>query len=157
MKPTLVVLLAAVLPFVAACSKSNAKKGPAKTDSPASAEATPRRNAAESLGFAAEGVDGYMQPEAPRPADTPIAPSQAAPDAAAPAAASSDVSKPGIRRTLTATDGRTVEAELLAKSEQEVRFRRAADAREFTIPLARISEADRDFVRESELPPLAAR
>jgi hypothetical protein len=153
MKPLLVVLFATALPMIAACSKSVAKKDTGNTESPASTEAAPpRRNAAESLGIASEGAEGYMQPPAAsNPADKPPEPP------AVRASIAADVSKAGIRRTLTATDGRTVEAELLAKSESAVKIRRAADAREFTIPLDRISEADRNFVRESELPPLAAR
>jgi hypothetical protein len=164
MKPSLVVLFAAALPFVAACSKFETKKA-AKADPSASQQtAPPRRNAAESLGIASGSSEEYMQPNAaPKPAEPPSDPSppaaaesasQTAPVSASTAA---DASKPGIRRTLTATDGRKVEAELLAKNEEAVRIRRAADAREFTIPLERISEEDRNFVRESELPPLAAR
>lgn len=163
MKPSLVVFLAAALPLVAACSKFETKKA-AKADPSASQETTPpRRNAAESLGIASGSAEDYMQPnESPKPAESPTAPSPSATEpaaSAAPVSASAvpDASKPGIRRTLTATDGRTVEAELLAKSEAAVKIRRAADAQEFTIPLERISEADRNFVRESQLPPLAAR
>ena len=165
MRPVLVVLLAAALPVVAACSKWDAKKASAKTQPGAPDEAAPpRRNMGESLGFAAESAEGYTRPEsdAPKSADTappPAAPEQAVSHEAAPAPVQTQpaAAKPGLRRTLTATDGRTVEAELLAKSDAEVKIRRAADSREFTIPLDRISEADRNFVRESELPPLAAR
>ncbi len=157
-------ILAAALSLFMGCSKSTAKKAGEKSE-PAAAEAAPRRNAAESLGIAAESTEGYMRStSAATPAAAPVAP-EAKPDATGnepPASprnetARNDVSPAGIRRKLTAVDGRTVDAELLAKSGDAVKIRRAADAKEFTIPLERISEADRAFVRESELPPLAAR
>ncbi len=143
--------IASLLPLLAACSKFDTKKSTDKQD--ATAATPPRRNAAESLGFASETTEGYTQPDArpassasPAPAVAPAAPTTPVPAA-----------KPAIRRTLTATDGRTLEAELLAKNDEAVKIRRLPDTREFTIPLDRISEADRAFVRESELPALAAR
>jgi len=154
------VFFAALLPLLPACTKSDAERpGPEPAAPATSPRAEPRRNAAESLGIASETTEGYMQPKADEPpAPAPSVVSEApSPPVALSDPAPMPASSRGVRRTLTATDGRTVDAELLAKSEDAVKIRRAADAREFTIPLEKISEADRAFVRESELPPLAAR
>ena len=69
-----------------------------------------------------------------------------APDPAAPAPGES------IAGTLTTKDGRTVEALLLSRTDTAVKIRRKADAVEFTIPLDRLSEADRSFILQSSLP-----
>ena len=62
-----------------------------------------------------------------------------------------------MRRTLTAKDGRKVDAELLAKTENTVKIRRKADAAEFTIELEKLSDADRKYIQASTLPILNTR
>lgn len=62
-----------------------------------------------------------------------------------------------LRRTLTATDGRTLDAVLLGRTETAVRIRRQADGQEFVIPLEKLAAADRDFIRASALPVKAER
>lgn len=49
-------------------------------------------------------------------------------------------------RTWTDTQGRTLEADYVSATAADVTLRRSADARPFTLPLATLSAADRDFV-----------
>ncbi len=51
---------------------------------------------------------------------------------------------PAEQRTWTSADGRTIEAELISRTENEVKIRR--DGRDFTLPLSALSEQDRLFV-----------
>ena len=147
MKPSIpLVALAALL--LAACEK---KSPPAASAGGEAAQ--PKRNMSESLGFVSADPGSYSAPEpaAPPPAasppeSVPAAPPTPPPAPAAPAPAGS------IERTLTAKDGRTVEALLLSRTDTAVKIRRKADAAEFTIPLDRLSEADRSFILQSPLP-----
>lgn len=153
MNPRL-LLVVAVLPLFAACTKKASDKGAA----PAANEA-PRRNMSESLGMASESSEGYMQNKPPSAPAAP-APTPAAASAPAPAPAPEPTSaKPNgsVRRKLTSKDGRTVEADLLAASADTVRIRRLADATEFNVPFDKLSEDDQSFIRGSGLPPLPPR
>ena len=49
-------------------------------------------------------------------------------------------------RTWTSAEGNTIEAELITASDKEVTIRRVSDGRRFSLPLERLSEADRDWV-----------
>lgn len=122
--PPLVVVVALVL---TACSKSD----PAQTAAP---DPGPRRNWSESLGFAPD-ADGYAQNPSP-PAAMEKKPASTSP----------------ITRTLTGKDGRTVDAVLLSRTETTVKIRRTSDRMEFTIPLDKLSEADRSFIKQSGVP-----
>lgn len=57
-----------------------------------------------------------------------------------------------VRRTLTSSDGRKLEALLLSRTETSVKVRRLSDSTEFVIPLDKLSAADRDFIRQSGIP-----
>lgn len=98
-----------------------------------------------------ESAEGYAQAPAPT---APAAPAQPAAQENPPPATEAPQ---GIRRTLTAADGRKVEAELLARGEGTVKFRRLSDAQEFVFPLEKLSSEDQSFIRESALPVIAAR
>jgi hypothetical protein len=52
----------------------------------------------------------------------------------------------GTIRTWTSADGRTVEAEFLSATSTHVTIRRTSDGQVFTFELAKLSQADRDFV-----------
>ena len=92
--------------------------------------------------------ESYARPETPS--------TSAAASPAASTGANTSSGEP-LRRTLTSTDGRTLEADLLARGRDAVRIRRVSDAQEFTLPLDKLSEPDRTFIRDSELPPIPAR
>ena len=51
-------------------------------------------------------------------------------------------------RRWTDVSGRTVEAELIKVEGDEVKIRRSADGQTFSLPIARLSEADQDFLRQ---------
>lgn len=138
MNPRLFAFPVVLLCLLPACSKQAAQK---KTGETAQETPKPRGNSAEALGFASESSEGYLQSN-PAPAAAPALRATTAPAT--------------VRRKLTAKDGRSVEAELLAGNGEAVKIRRSADSTEFTIPLTELSEADRDFIRRSALPPLAA-
>ena len=57
-----------------------------------------------------------------------------------------------IGRVWTSSDGRKLEAELIRRSVDAATVRRNSDKKEFTINLASLSEADRKFVAESDIP-----
>lgn len=144
MKTRLPAIVTALLCLSAACTKQAEQKN---SGTSAASAPKPRGSPAEALGFASESPEGYFQSSpapnarAPEPATTSTAPSRAS--SAAP-----------VRRKLTAKDGRSVDAELLAGNAEAVKIRRSADATVFTIPLAQLSDADRDFIRSTTLPPL---
>lgn len=50
-------------------------------------------------------------------------------------------------RPWTSTDGRTLEADFISATADAVKVKRTADGREVTLPLARLSEADRQWVQ----------
>ena len=50
-------------------------------------------------------------------------------------------------RIWTSVDGRTLEAEFVAATEREVTIRRKNDGRRFTLPLDKISENDRHWIK----------
>ena len=57
-------------------------------------------------------------------------------------------------REWTSSDGKKLEAELISVTGDAVVLKRAVDGREFTLPLTRLSEADREWVRtQSATPP----
>lgn len=60
---------------------------------------------------------------------------------------------PASARTWTDRDGRTVEADLIRADSGSVLIRRAADGREFTLPLDRLSPADLAFLAAAPTPP----
>lgn len=126
---------------VAACKKSDTQQSGA----PAAGETAPRRNAAESLGFASEADYFSSSPAAAAPAGNAPSPARGA-SAAAP-----------ISRNLKSADGRSVEALLLSRTDTAVKIRRKADAAEFTIPLEKLSAADRKFIEGGAVPLEAAR
>lgn len=131
----------AIVPFIAllaACSKSKPDPGAANAAPP------PERkgNWAEAMGINPEGES--LGRDTPPPANPPASPPPG-PEA-----------KP-IRRTLTAADGRTLDAMLLSRTETAVRVRRQADGQEFVIPFEKLSPADREFIRASALPTTEAR
>ena len=140
------LLLTASIGLLAACSKST-QSSSAKNEA-AAPPAEPRRNAAESLGFASESSEGYFQN--PPPAAAPKAPAAPAPSA------NSKTAQAAIPRTLTSKDGRSVEAVLLSRTDDAVNIRRKTDAAEFTIPLENLSDADRKFIQQSALPLIAS-
>ena len=117
--------LAAFL-LLAACSKP----GPGRSDAPSE---QPKRNVSESLGFQS-GEDYFAS-----------GPSNNANKSGASSAA-------GIPRVLTGRDGRTVEAVLLGRTADGVKIRRKADNAEFTIPFAKLSDADVAFIKKSAVP-----
>ena len=141
------LLPALALPILAGCTKSGAEK--AKDGNAQATGSGPKRNTAESLGFASESSEGYFQQK-------PSSPAPAAPASATTHEGPGSGVRP-IRRTLTAKDGRTVEADLLARTTDAVKIRRKADAAEFTVPLEKLSDADRAFIEKSALPPAEAR
>lgn len=96
----------------------------------------PQRSTAESLGFATGDLNSYSQEPAP---------------AAQPAAEAAPAAPAELRRVLTHRDGRTVDAILIGRSDTEVKLRRVADGREFTMQLADLSDADRAFIQENNL------
>jgi predicted peptidase len=55
----------------------------------------------------------------------------------------------GEVRTWTAADGRTLEAEFVSANERSVTLRRKTDRKRFTLPLDKISEADRNWIEEA--------
>lgn len=138
MNPRLFAIATALLCLFTACSRQSAQKNP---DARAEDAPVQRRNSAEALGFASESSEGYFH-------SSPTPPARAA----APAAGASSAAP--IRKKLTAKDGRSIDAELLAGNAEAVKIRRSADRTEFTIPLERLSDADRDFIRRITLPPL---
>lgn len=117
------ILLILGLLFHAGCSKP----GPGRSEPP---PPEPKRNLSESLGFQS-GEDVFSRN--PPPSGT------------------SAVSA-GLVRTLTARDGRTIEAFLLSRTATSVKVRRTNDSAEFTIPFAKLSDADCDFITKSALP-----
>lgn len=52
-------------------------------------------------------------------------------------------------RVWTAKDGRSLEAELVRRTESEITLKRSADGKEFTLPLASFSDADQAWVGQS--------
>ncbi len=56
-------------------------------------------------------------------------------------------------RTWTSADGRTLEADFLSVSGEQVTLRRASDRKTFTLKLATLSEADQSFVAEQAAAP----
>jgi len=50
------------------------------------------------------------------------------------------------QREFTSNDGKKLKAEITSASETEVRLKRTKDGKDFTIPLARLSEEDQKFV-----------
>lgn len=54
-------------------------------------------------------------------------------------------------RTWTGADGRTLEAEMVARTATEVTLKRATDGKQFTLPLAGFSEGDRAWVAASDV------
>jgi len=110
----------------AGCSKP----GPGRSDSPPPPE--PKRNLSESLGFQS-GEDVFARESSPQKG---------------PASASAS----GLLRTLTGRDGRTIEALLLSRTATSVKIRRTSDAVEFTVPFAKLSDADTAFIKQSALP-----
>ncbi len=52
----------------------------------------------------------------------------------------------GEARTWTSDDGNTIEAEFLSTTDDKVSIRRVADGRSFSISIARLSEADRQWI-----------
>jgi hypothetical protein len=52
-------------------------------------------------------------------------------------------------RTWTSTDGRTIEADLIAKSPTHARLRMTGGGQTVNVPLERLSEADRKFVSQT--------
>ena len=53
-------------------------------------------------------------------------------------------------RTWTSADGREIEAEFVSATAMEVTIKRSLDGESFTIPLAKLSEVDRDWVTEKK-------
>ncbi len=150
MKPSFpLVALAALL--LAACEKKNAPASPSAGEA-----APPKRNMSESLGFVSADPSSYSAPE-PASNPPPAPPAPPPEPTPAPAPGSDPAEAKPIERTLTAKDGRTVEAFLLSRTDTTVKIRRKADSAEFTIPLERLSEADRTFIQESALPSMPAR
>ena len=149
MKPHIPCVALAVL-SLAACSKKPAA-------GPSGESAQPKRNMSESLGLvSAEGPDSYSAPAPASPPPQAAAPQEPAPAPTpappAPAPVPAPVPAGAISRTLTAKDGRTVEALLLSRTATTVKIRRKADSAEFTIPLDRLSDADREFIAASSVP-----
>ena len=136
MKTRLPAIVTALLCLSAACTKQAEQKN---SGTSAASAPKPRGSPAEALGFASESPEGYFQ-------------SSPAPNARAPEPATTSAAP--VRRKLTAKDGRSVDAELLAGNAEAVKIRRSADATVFTIPLAQLSDADRDFIRSTTLPQL---
>ena len=54
---------------------------------------------------------------------------------------------PAPGRPWTSTDGKTLEAEFVSATADAVKVKRASDGREISLPMARLSEADRDWVK----------
>ena len=54
----------------------------------------------------------------------------------------------GVKRTLTARDGRTMEAEILSYKGETLRVRRADSGQTFTLPLSGLSDDDQRDLRE---------
>lgn len=129
MKSPLIPLLPVLaLVAVSACSKPSPKAA-----EPAPAPAQPQgRSWSEAMGVASDD-QGY--------AGAPPASGNGAAASAAP-----------VRRTLTSSDGRKLEALLLSRTETSVKVRRLSDSTEFVIPLDKLSAADRDFIRQSGIP-----
>lgn len=119
-----------------ACKPAAPAPGTASTATP------PERkgNWAEAMGLNPEG-ESLGRDAPPPPAKLPPPAEASAP----------------LRRTLTAMDGRTLDAVLLGRTENAVSVRRQADGQEFVIPLEKLSAADRDFIRASALPVQAER
>ena len=69
-----------------------------------------------------------------------------------PAAAETPAADSPIKRTLTAKDGRSLEAFLLSRTDNSVKVRRVADSTEFVITFDKLSDADQAFIRESAIP-----
>lgn len=53
-------------------------------------------------------------------------------------------------REWTSTDGKKLDAEFLSATADAVRVKRSTDGREVTLPLARLSEADREWVKSQK-------
>ncbi len=49
-------------------------------------------------------------------------------------------------RTWTSSDGRSLEAEFVAKSGNTVTLKRANDGKSFTLPLDKLSDADQEWI-----------
>jgi hypothetical protein len=61
------------------------------------------------------------------------------------------IKTPSNYRVWTSRDGKTVEAELLARTGDMIKIRRFSDHKEFTIPLQRISDSDQVYVANSKV------
>jgi dipeptidyl aminopeptidase/acylaminoacyl peptidase len=57
-------------------------------------------------------------------------------------------SSPAAAREWTSSDGKKLDAEFVRTTGDMVTLKRATDGREFTIPLSRLSPADRDWIKE---------
>jgi len=55
-----------------------------------------------------------------------------------------------VREWTTADGGKTLKAEYVSSADGEVTFRRERDRREFTLSLEKLSEADREWVKQKE-------
>lgn len=76
------------------------------------------------------------------------------PETVAPAATLPAVNLPA-ERTLTSPDGRQMAGTVLSKTDSGIKFRRAADSKEFDIPLDKLSPDDRKFVEALKPAPAA--
>jgi predicted peptidase len=63
------------------------------------------------------------------------------------------VSLSSSAREWTSIDGRKLEAEFISATADNVILKRATDGREFTLPIARLSQADRDWLKEQSTAP----
>ncbi|MFN0126603.1 MAG: prolyl oligopeptidase family serine peptidase [Verrucomicrobiales bacterium] len=59
---------------------------------------------------------------------------------------------PASAREWTSTDGKKLEADFISATADEVRVKRTADGREVTLPMARLSEDDRAWVKAQNVP-----
>ena len=55
-------------------------------------------------------------------------------------------------RTWTASDGRTLDAELVARTADTVTLKRETDSKEFSLPIASLSKEDQAFIKKSGIP-----
>ncbi len=59
---------------------------------------------------------------------------------------------PLIGRVWTSADGRTLEAELIARTKDTATLRRNSDQKEFALPLSNLSDTDRAYIASSSVP-----